>query len=168
MLQSIVSLHEKTQKIQTPKPLPMITMKTAHSTGRRRGRKPDKSSICHVVPEPEVIIQEDSDSTDLKRILDQQLDHLNPEVTITPSLKKPKDVLQPEEYRALGMPSGFIYLPAANVFMHPSRIQQQQQQLQEPESQQSLSSVMKLVKPQGLSSDSAKDTKTSKNNSEVS
>ena len=50
MLQSI---HEKASRaqIQTPKPLPIINQT------RKRNRKPDKSSICHVVPE--VIIQEE-------------------------------------------------------------------------------------------------------------
>ena len=51
MLQSI---HEKASRaqIQTPKPLPIINQT------RKRNRKPDKSSICHVVP-PEVVIQEE-------------------------------------------------------------------------------------------------------------
>ena len=50
MLQSI---HEKASRaqIQTPKPLPIINQT------RKRNRKPDKSAICHVVPE--VIIQEE-------------------------------------------------------------------------------------------------------------
>lgn len=99
MLQSIVSLHERVSqgKIFTPKPLPII------NSSRKRVRKPDKSSICHVLPEePEVIIHEEE-----------------PEVTITPT------TLKPEQYRQLGMPSGFIFWPTANVFVHPSVLKQQ-------------------------------------------
>ena len=42
------SIHDKASKaqIQTPKPLPIINNQT-----RKRNRKPDKSSICHVVHE---------------------------------------------------------------------------------------------------------------------
>lgn len=62
MLQSIVSLHEQVvsskTKILTPKPLPIIS-----NSSSSRKRKPDKSSICHLIPEePEVIIHEDEES----------------------------------------------------------------------------------------------------------
>ena len=43
------SIHDKASKaqIQTPKPLPIIN----NNQTRKRNRKPDKSSICHVVHE---------------------------------------------------------------------------------------------------------------------
>lgn len=109
MLQSIVSLHERVSqgKIFTPKPLPII-----NSSSRKRVRKPDKSSICHVLKqsqdEPEVIIHEE------------------PEVTITPT------TLKPEEYRQLGMPKGFIFWPMANVFVHPSVLKQLSNEQKQP------------------------------------
>ena len=86
MLQSI---HEKASKaqIQTPKPLPIINQT------RKRNRKPDKSSICHVVPE--VIIQEEEISPPL---LKTNLEDSKPEVTITPTLKT-TTILSPEDYR---------------------------------------------------------------------
>ena len=84
-LQSMVSLYEKVSKgeIMTPKPLPMIEAGQKCSSQQRK-RKPDKSSICHLVPE--VILQEEPEEcreVELKQILNGQ--RLMPEVTITPS-----------------------------------------------------------------------------------
>ena len=70
MLQSMLSLHEKVCKgqIMTPKPLPIINKEVQRQQQQARKRKPDKSSICHFIPE--VILREE------------------PEVTITPTTSK--------------------------------------------------------------------------------
>ena len=48
-----------------------------------------------------------------------------PEVTITPSVST-NSILKPEDYNKFGMPSGYIFWPTANVFVHPTVLQQQQ------------------------------------------
>ena len=85
-LQSMVSLYEKVSKgeIMTPKPLPMIEAGQKCNSQQRK-RKPDKSSICHLVPE--VILQEEPEEcreVELKQILNGG-QRVMPEVTITPS-----------------------------------------------------------------------------------
>jgi hypothetical protein len=174
-LQSIVSMHEKNSlsQIQTPKPLPVLT--SSMSSGRRRVRKPDKSAICHVVPEmpvnePEVILEVDyKEETTLKQILNEEpltaagtAARLSPEVTITATGNNKKQdmdgkILRPEEYRKLGMPIGYIFWPNANVFVHPSVLQGggqvdlissvPQTPKRHVESMESLSGVMR-VRPQ--------------------
>ena len=71
----------------TPKPLPMIEAGLQKcGSHQRKSRKPDKSSICHLVPE--VILQEapeDSREMELKELLSGQRLASMPEVTITPS-----------------------------------------------------------------------------------
>ena len=42
-----------------------------------------------------------------------------PEVTITPSVST-NSILKPEDYSKFGMPSGYIFWPTANVFVHPT------------------------------------------------
>ncbi len=110
-------------KILTPKPLPIIK----EQDSRKRGRKPDKNSICHVLPttpeEPEVIIHED-DAIDTS-VTGTPLNHSieEPEVTITPTGGSKTDsstaLLKPEEYHRFGMPAGYIFWPVANMFVHP-------------------------------------------------
>ena len=73
MLQSMVALHEKVCKgqIMTPKPLPIINKEVQRQQQQQqqaRKRKPDKSSICHLIPQ--VILQEEPE----------------PEITITPTV----------------------------------------------------------------------------------
>ena len=73
-------------------------------------------------------------------------------------------ILKPEDYSKFGMPSGYIFWPTANVFVHPTVLQQQensagrtsQNKPQIPsnspvvaDTMQSLSSVMR-VRPQKL------------------
>jgi len=131
------SIHDKASKaqIQTPKPLPIIN----NNQTRKRNRKPDKSSICHVVPEvSEVICHDDNQHNDvddqeeeeeeeesipspLKQILDG-VGKSKPEVTITPALKT-TTIMSPEDYKQNGLPSGYIFWPTANVFVHPSMVQ---------------------------------------------
>ena len=86
MLQSMVALHEKVCKgqIMTPKPLPIINKEVQRQQQQQqqaRKRKPDKSSICHLIPQ--VILQEEPE----------------PEITITPTvhsrLSSPPDEKQP-------------------------------------------------------------------------
>ena len=112
-----------------------------------------------------------------------------PEVTITPSVST-NSILKPEDYNKFGMPSGYIFWPTANVFVHPTVLQQQQQDpsrlaknqtplptLPTPvgsgpaDTMQSLSSVMR-VRPQKLvGNNTAEEQKRHENtnsNSEVS
>lgn len=167
ILQSIISLHEmkassssspSSTTLQTPKPLSVIAsigkdaqQTNNNSNGRRRGRKPDKSAICHVIAKEE-------DST-LKALLKPVMSRLSSEVTITPTSKRPQEavldlsshqnrspspdvvevaanrdspdrmplvpILQPDEYERLGMPPGYIFWPTANAFVHPSAIPNQ-------------------------------------------
>ena len=84
MLQSMVALHEKVCKgqIMTPKPLPIINKEVQRQQQQARKRKPDKSSICHLIPQ--VILREEPE----------------PEITITPTtvlsrLSSPPDEKQP-------------------------------------------------------------------------
>ena len=107
------SIHDKASKaqIQTPKPLPIIN----NNQTRKRNRKPDKSSICHVVPEVSEVIchddiqhndvddqeeeeeEEESIPSPLKQILDG-VGKSKPEVTITPALKT-TTIMSPEDYK---------------------------------------------------------------------
>ena len=47
-----------------------------------------------------------------------------PEVTITPSMRT-NSILKPEDYSKFGMPSEYIFWPTANVFVHPTVMQEE-------------------------------------------
>ena len=125
------SIHDKASKaqIQTPKPLPIIN----NNQTRKRNRKPDKSSICHVVPEvSEVICHDDNQHNDvddqeeeeeeeesipspLKQILDG-VGKSKPEVTITPALKT-TTIMSPEDYKQVLIRDIYSYVENCNNFL---------------------------------------------------
>ena len=123
------SIHDKASKaqIQTPKPLPIIN----NNQTRKRNRKPDKSSICHVVPEvpevPEIVHhddvvdqdeaeeEEESIPSPLKQILDG-VGKSKPEVTITPALKT-TTIMSPEDYKQVLIRDIYSYVENCNNFL---------------------------------------------------
>ena len=110
-LQSMIqNLHHQKMNSQASSFSPSPKSDAPPLKDRRKSRKPDKNDICHVVQEPKQI-------------------QLSSEVTISPSgiqtppplprKKKPvQTMLTPDEYEKLGLPSGYVFWPNANIFVH--------------------------------------------------
>ena len=230
LLQNMVSLHHDSAVVSAPPPLevlsgggsggsgrhPKIPSQAAGSAattppvkcGKRRGRKPAKEEICHLVthavlemekervsdkntnqtlPEPEVTIRRvvEGKAEQQKRPFPTGIPILS-EVTITPAdapvaasdraldLRKDREsspevveidppspkqqqqrqrqqqqqqqqqqqrqqlppMLYPSDYERLGSPSGYVFCPETNVFVHPATLQSHLKAMQEEQHQQ--------------------------------
>ena len=83
---------------------------------RKKSRKPSKQAICHVIHEPK---KEPEVSADAK-VAPELTITATPSKTLSATGRQPKvpTILTPDEYEKKGLPSGYIYWPNANIFVH--------------------------------------------------
>lgn len=117
----IQNLHEQRSSARSSSEAPPVSQ-GSDSANRRKSRKPLKYGVTKdTSPSPPKKVEDKGSS---------QVHHISPEVTITPTPVAPgtpqaprqvppvPTILTPDEYEKQGLPTGYIYWPNANIFVH--------------------------------------------------